>query len=212
MCALPPTSTRAPVRFTALGARLVIGPHLRSTPGTPGIHPAGALPPGVPGVEKASPVPIFTCSTVPPMTYERLRDFVENRMRMSHVYQPVMLLALLRGGGEAKTGEIARAILAHDVSADVRALGVDYIVPRSKGSAYARTDLIMHGVTRKQAQRSADRSVAQGRDRRDPSRTVSKPPRRLTILPFSQKNRRSTVPGKIAPFHFGTVSRERAVR
>ena len=37
-------------------------------------------------------------------------------MRMSHVYQPVMLLALLRGGGEAKTEEIARAILSHDES------------------------------------------------------------------------------------------------
>jgi hypothetical protein len=32
------------------------------------------------------------------MTYERLADFVQYHMRMSHVYQPVMLLALLRGG------------------------------------------------------------------------------------------------------------------
>ncbi len=53
---------------------------------------------------------------MPPITYERLRDFVENRMRMSHVYQPVMLLALLRGGGEARTEEIAKAILVHDES------------------------------------------------------------------------------------------------
>ncbi|MDP9475369.1 MAG: hypothetical protein M3R38_06710 [Actinomycetota bacterium] len=37
-------------------------------------------------------------------------------MRMSHVYQPVMLLALLRGGGEARTEEIAKAILVHDES------------------------------------------------------------------------------------------------
>ena len=36
------------------------------------------------------------------MAFERLQDFVENRMRMAHVYQPVMLLALLRGGGEAE--------------------------------------------------------------------------------------------------------------
>jgi hypothetical protein len=28
------------------------------------------------------------------MTYERLADFVQNRMRMSHIYQPVMLMAL----------------------------------------------------------------------------------------------------------------------
>ena len=36
------------------------------------------------------------------MTYDRFADFVENRMRTSRVYQPVMLLALLRGGGEAE--------------------------------------------------------------------------------------------------------------
>jgi hypothetical protein len=28
------------------------------------------------------------------MNYERLADFVQNRMRMSHIYQPVMLMAL----------------------------------------------------------------------------------------------------------------------
>ncbi len=50
------------------------------------------------------------------MTYEQLLDFVRNRMRMSHVYQPVMLLALLRGGGRSSTAEVARSILAHDES------------------------------------------------------------------------------------------------
>ncbi len=50
------------------------------------------------------------------MTYEQLVDFVQNRMRMSHVYQPIMLTTLLQGDGRASTGEIARAILAHDES------------------------------------------------------------------------------------------------
>ena len=50
------------------------------------------------------------------MDYERLADFVENRMRMSHVYQPVMLLTLLRGGGSSSTADITRTILAHDES------------------------------------------------------------------------------------------------
>jgi diadenosine tetraphosphate (Ap4A) HIT family hydrolase/5-methylcytosine-specific restriction endonuclease McrA len=50
------------------------------------------------------------------MTYERLADFVQNRMRMSHIYQPVMLMALLRGGGRRSTTEIAKSILAHDES------------------------------------------------------------------------------------------------
>jgi len=47
------------------------------------------------------------------MTYEQLVDFVQNRMRMSHVYQPVMIMTLLLGRGRSSTGEIARAILAH---------------------------------------------------------------------------------------------------
>ena len=50
------------------------------------------------------------------MTYDQLVDFVQNRMRMSHVYQPVMLAALLAHGGKYSTEEIARAILAHDES------------------------------------------------------------------------------------------------
>jgi hypothetical protein len=50
------------------------------------------------------------------MTYDQLVDFVQNRMRMSHVYQPVMLAVLLAHGGKCSTEEIARAILAHDES------------------------------------------------------------------------------------------------
>jgi 5-methylcytosine-specific restriction endonuclease McrA len=50
------------------------------------------------------------------MTYERLADFVRNRMRMSHVYQPVMLTALLQNSGRCSTAQIARSILAHDES------------------------------------------------------------------------------------------------
>jgi ATP adenylyltransferase len=50
------------------------------------------------------------------MTYEQLLDFVQNRMRMSHVYQPVMLIALLQGGGRRSTTEIAKSILVHDES------------------------------------------------------------------------------------------------
>ena len=50
------------------------------------------------------------------MTYEQLVDFLQNRMRMSHVYQPVMLMTLLREGGGCSTTEIAQSILAHDQS------------------------------------------------------------------------------------------------
>ena len=50
------------------------------------------------------------------MNYEQLVDFLQNRMKMSHVYQPVMLMTLLQQGGRCSTTEIARSILAHDQS------------------------------------------------------------------------------------------------
>ena len=50
------------------------------------------------------------------MNYPDLKDFILKRMRMSHIYQPVMLLALLQAKGECSDEDIARAILAHDQS------------------------------------------------------------------------------------------------
>lgn len=50
------------------------------------------------------------------MKYEQLSEFVTSRMRMSHVYQPVMLLTLLQHSGLASVREIALAILGHDES------------------------------------------------------------------------------------------------
>jgi ATP adenylyltransferase len=46
--------------------------------------------------------------------YRDLKDFIENRMQMQHVYQPVMLLTLLRSGGEADARAIASEILSYD--------------------------------------------------------------------------------------------------
>jgi len=50
------------------------------------------------------------------MNYRDCEDFIQNRMRMSHVYQPVMLMTLLKGGGKASTTAIAKTILNHDAS------------------------------------------------------------------------------------------------
>jgi ATP adenylyltransferase len=50
------------------------------------------------------------------MQYSELEEFVLKRMRMSHVYQPVMLMTLLKDGGRSSTTEIAKAILDHDQS------------------------------------------------------------------------------------------------
>ena len=50
------------------------------------------------------------------MTFDELADFIERRMRMSHVYQPVMLMRLLTNKGHASVRDIARSILQHDES------------------------------------------------------------------------------------------------
>jgi len=48
--------------------------------------------------------------------FRRLSDFIQNEMRMSHVYQPVMLRALLTHKGQASVREIAKALLSEDQS------------------------------------------------------------------------------------------------
>ena len=47
-------------------------------------------------------------------SFQRLRRFLLEEMRMSHVYQQVMIRELLRRGGTASTEVIARALLAED--------------------------------------------------------------------------------------------------
>ena len=50
------------------------------------------------------------------MRYEELLKFIDRDMRMSHVYQPIMLRALLNCGGRASREEIARYLLNSDES------------------------------------------------------------------------------------------------
>jgi ATP adenylyltransferase len=35
--------------------------------------------------------------------FDDLNDFIRNKMRMSHIYQPVMLMELLKRGGSARS-------------------------------------------------------------------------------------------------------------
>jgi diadenosine tetraphosphate (Ap4A) HIT family hydrolase len=46
----------------------------------------------------------------------KLRDFITSKMRMAHIYQPVMLRTLIEGGGHASLRQIAAAFLARDES------------------------------------------------------------------------------------------------
>lgn len=48
--------------------------------------------------------------------YEELSEFLVHKMRMTHVYQPVMLGYLLTNGGAANVTEIAKVILSYDES------------------------------------------------------------------------------------------------
>jgi diadenosine tetraphosphate (Ap4A) HIT family hydrolase/5-methylcytosine-specific restriction endonuclease McrA len=50
------------------------------------------------------------------MKFQALRDFVSRKMRMSHVYQPVMIRSLIRAGGRAQIEAIAKDLLAEDRS------------------------------------------------------------------------------------------------
>ena len=46
----------------------------------------------------------------------QLEYFIKHQMRMSHIYQPVMLKVLLENGGQATTEQIAKSLLAYDQS------------------------------------------------------------------------------------------------
>src|SRR6516162_5739087 len=48
--------------------------------------------------------------------FSKLEQFIREQMRMSHIYQPVMLIELLRRGGKAKIRDIAKALLVRDES------------------------------------------------------------------------------------------------
>jgi len=46
--------------------------------------------------------------------FNELSDFISNQMRMSHIYQPTMLMELLSDGGVAGVSDIAKVLLVGD--------------------------------------------------------------------------------------------------
>lgn len=49
-------------------------------------------------------------------TADQLKSYISHTMRMSHVYQPVMLRVLIENGGSASVTDIAKALLSYDQS------------------------------------------------------------------------------------------------
>lgn len=49
-------------------------------------------------------------------TAKQIIEFVSNRMRMSHVYQPLLIRALVRAGGSATLRQLDTALLVEDES------------------------------------------------------------------------------------------------
>ena len=62
----------------------------------------------------------------PSATYERIRQCIAKRMRMSHIYQPLMLMELLGRRSPAPAQDGARRILGEDVTR------IDYYTERVK--------------------------------------------------------------------------------
>jgi len=48
------------------------------------------------------------------MTFNELVDFIENRMRMSHIYQPLLIEGLIDSGGMATVRQMATYFLNLD--------------------------------------------------------------------------------------------------
>lgn len=50
------------------------------------------------------------------MTFDQLIDFLENRMSMSHIYQPLLIRSLVDAGRTATLRQLAQVFLAQDES------------------------------------------------------------------------------------------------
>jgi ATP adenylyltransferase len=76
-----------------------------------------------------------------PSNFEELQYFIQKKMRPSHVYQPVMLMSLLRNNGQADVTDIAKDFLAQDQSQ------IEYYEQVAK--RWPTTTLVKHGLIEK---------------------------------------------------------------
>jgi len=50
------------------------------------------------------------------MTYEQLADFLSSKVKMSHIYQPLLIRSLIDAGGSATLRQLAQFFLSQDES------------------------------------------------------------------------------------------------
>ena len=46
--------------------------------------------------------------------FTSLKNFISKKMRMSHIYQPLMLIELIKGNGKSTGRKIAKSFLDYD--------------------------------------------------------------------------------------------------
>ena len=46
--------------------------------------------------------------------YPKLKNYISKKMSMSHIYQPLMLIELIKGNGKASESNIAKSFLSYD--------------------------------------------------------------------------------------------------
>ncbi len=74
--------------------------------------------------------------------FDKLKDYIQNRMKMSHIYQPIMLIEVLTNNGMASVKQIAKSFLARDESQ------IDYFIDITKKMPGDR--LTHHNIVKKQ--------------------------------------------------------------
>ena len=68
------------------------------------------------GIHWVSLTTIWELKPKSKMHFPELKDFILNRMRMSHIYQPLMLMTLLKEGGVGSIETISKELLTEDKS------------------------------------------------------------------------------------------------
>ena len=46
--------------------------------------------------------------------YLKLKNYISGKMNMSHIYQPLMLIELIKGNGKSSGRKIAQSFLSYD--------------------------------------------------------------------------------------------------